>query len=313
MKSFPQLPLWLVLLYVLCILPGCDTKDVVYVNPAEKTAVKQGLRQEQAEVGLRLGIGSIITPTEGFIFYHQLVHYLEDKLDMPVTIIDRGNYREFNDLLAEGKLDVAFVCGGPYIEGREEFNLELLVVPETLDGETVYYSDLIVPADSPAQNLADLHGKRFAFTDPASNSGKLVPTYLLAKMGELPAEFFGEIVFTYAHDKSIHAVMNKEVDGASVDSLIYDYLVDRDPEVKQKTRVIAQSEPYGIPPVVVRPGIPEPLRLLLQTTLLQMDQDPQGHAILEGMKIRRFVTSSDAAYDTIRQIRDFTHQQVDPR
>ena len=144
---------------------------------------------------------------------------------MPVTVVDRGNYREFNDLLSEGKLDVAFVCGGPYVEGHEEFALELLVVPETLSGETVYYSDLIVPVGSTAKSLADLRGKRFAFTDPASNSGKLVPTYMLAKMGEIPDDFFDEVIYTYAHDKSIQAVKNKEVDGAAVDSLIYDYLV----------------------------------------------------------------------------------------
>jgi len=299
----------LILLLSFFTLPGCDERKVAYVNPAEKASNKYTPLQEQAEVGLRLGIGSIITPKEGFVFYRQLVNYLEKELAMPVTVVDRGNYREFNDLLSEGKLDVAFVCGGPYVEGHEEFALELLVVPETLSGETVYYSDLIVPVGSTAKSLADLRGKRFAFTDPASNSGKLVPTYMLAKMGETPDDFFDEVIYTYAHDKSIQAVKNKEVDGAAVDSLIYDYLANKDPEIKNKTKVIVRSDPYGIPPVVVPQRIPETLRLKLQTVLLQMDKNPQGRSILEGMKLRRFVTSSDANYDTIREIRDFTRQQ----
>jgi phosphonate transport system substrate-binding protein len=31
--------------------------------------------------------------------------------------------------LKEGKIDVAFVCGGPYVDGHEEFGLELLAAP----------------------------------------------------------------------------------------------------------------------------------------------------------------------------------------
>jgi phosphonate transport system substrate-binding protein len=228
---------------------------------------------------------------------------------MPIIVTDRGTYKEFNELLEKGALDVAFVCGGPYVEGKESFDLELLAVPETLGGETVYYSTLIVPTDSPARTMEDLRGKRFAFTDPASNSGKLVPTYQLAKANEMPEEFFGEIIYTYAHDQSIHEVKDKKVDGAAVDSLIYDYLVDKDPEIKAGTKVINLSEPYGIPPVVVRPDIPEELRSKLETTLLQMGEDPQGKLILEGMHIKRFVKSDDSAYDTIRQIREFTRQR----
>jgi phosphonate transport system substrate-binding protein len=237
------------------------------------------------------------------------VEYLEEELAMPVSVTDRGTYQEFNELLAKGDLDIAFVCGGPYVEGQQDFDLELLVIPESISGETVYYSDLIVPRDSSAQSLEDLRGKRFAFTDPQSNSGKLVPTYLLAQKNKTPEEFFGEIIYTYAHDKSIYAVMEKTVDGASVDSLIYDYLAGKDPEVAAQTKVIARSEPFGIPPVVVRPDIPKGLRAKLRTALLHMDKNPKGLQILKGMKIQRFVESDDSAYDSIRRIREFTQKQ----
>lgn len=43
--------------------------------------------------------------------------------------------------------------------------MELLVAPE-VRGETVYYSYIIVPSDSPAQRFADLRGLTFGFTDP---------------------------------------------------------------------------------------------------------------------------------------------------
>jgi phosphonate transport system substrate-binding protein len=103
--------------------------------------------------------------------------------------------------------------------------------------------------------------------------------------------------------------MEKTVDGASVDSLIYDYLAGKDPEVAAQTKVIARSEPFGIPPVVVRPDIPKGLRAKLRTALLHMDKNPKGLQILKGMKIQRFVESDDSAYDSIRRIREFTQKQ----
>lgn len=257
-----------------------------------------------------LGIGSMITPKEGYIYYQRLVDYLEKRLAVPVTVVDRGSYEEFNRLLKEGTLDLAFVCGGPYVEGKDDFGLELLVMPETLSGETVYYSYFIVPAGSPARSFDDLRGKRFAFTDPLSNSGKLVPEYMLAKRGETPERFFGKIIYSYAHDKSIRAVAEGEFDGAAVDSLIYDYLVRKEPLLGKKVRILARSEPYGIPPVVVRPGIPRQLRDRLRNVLLTMHEDPEGALILQGMMLRRFVPANDAVYGTIREMRDFVNSRT---
>ena len=235
--------------------------------------------------------------------------YLEKRLAVPVKVVSRGSYEEFNRLLQDGKLDIAFVCGGPYVDGKDVFGLELLVIPETLSGETVYYSYLIVPARSPARRLEDLRGKRFAFTDPLSNSGKLVPEYLLAKQGETPAHFFGEVIYTSAHDKSIRQVAEGKVDGAAVDSLIYEYMLRKEPLLAEQTRLLVRSAPYGMPPVVVRPGIDVRLRERLRTLLLAMHEDPEGLLILQGMMTRRFVPANDAAYATIREMRAFVNSK----
>lgn len=254
---------------------------------------------------ISLGIGSMITPKEGYIYYQRLVEYLEKRLATPLTTVDRGSYQEFNQLLKDGGLDLAFVCGGPYVEGKDDFGLELLVMPETLSGESVYYSYMIVPVNSPAKRFEELRGKRFAFTDPMSNTGKLVPEYMLAQQGETPERFFGKVIYTSAHDKSVRAVAEGEVDGAAVDSLIYEYLIRKEPQLAKKVRILARSAPYGIPPVVVRPNIPATLRERLRTALLTMHEDPEGALILQGMMLHRFVPANDAAYGTIREMRDF--------
>jgi phosphonate transport system substrate-binding protein len=247
----------------------------------------------------RIGMGALITPREGFIYYSQLKGYIEKRLGQPVQLIDRGNYDEMNRLLETQDIDAAFVCAGPYVEGQQRFGMQLLAMP-LVKGKPVYHSYIIVPAGSPARKLEDLRGTVFAFTDPKSNSGKLVPTYMLSRMNETPQHFFGRVEFTYAHDKSIRAVAEGIVDGAAVDSLIWEYLALNKPELTAKTRILLRSEPYGIPPFVVRPGVAEGVKKRLQEILLHAADDEEGRQILKGMMIDSFVAGDDRNYDTIR-------------
>jgi len=213
--------------------------------------------------------------------------------------VDRSNYEELNRLLQSGGIDAAFVCAGPYVEGKQQFDMQLIAMP-LVNGKSVYHAYIIVHKDSPIQKLNQLEGKSFAFTDPKSNSGKLVPTYMLAQLKTTPERFFSRRIFTYGHDNSIKAVAERHVDGASVDSLIWDYTARKYPHLTANTRVIATSEPYGIPPVVVRPGIDPALKQRLQQALLTVHQNPEGKAILDGMLIDRFVPGDDRNYDSIR-------------
>jgi len=294
---------WYVALAVLGILLAClacnRTEPVPVVSKAA-VPVRQPL-PAQGEQPLRIGMGAMITPKEGYVYYQRLQAYIGKKLGRTVKLVDRGSYKEMNRLLETGDLDAAFVCAGPYVEGKDKFGMELLAMP-LVKGKSVYYSYIVVRTDSQITQFEELRGKAFAFADPKSNSGKLVPTYMLARMNETPDSFFSHYIFTYGHDKSIRAVTEGLVDGAAVDSLIWDYVAQRQPKLIQQIRIIARSEPYGIPPVVVRPGLAPELKKRLKDILLSASSDPEGNDILRGMMIDRFVAGDDANYDTIRQM-----------
>jgi phosphonate transport system substrate-binding protein len=231
----------------------------------------------------------------------QLVTYIGQQLGRPTDLIQRRSYKEISDLLERGEVDVAFVCGWPYVMDHDRFRLELLVAPLVYD-EPIYYSYVIVPRDSSAQRFADLRGRRYAFSDPLSNSGHLVPMYLLARLGETPERFFARTIFTYSHSANVEAVAVKFVDGASVDSYVYDYLAATNPTLTDKTRIIERSPPHGITPVVIRPDLGAAEKTRIREAFLAMDRDAQGQEILKQMMIRRFVTVPDRLFDSIREM-----------
>ncbi|MCG2721818.1 MAG: phosphate/phosphite/phosphonate ABC transporter substrate-binding protein [Thermodesulfovibrionales bacterium] len=272
-----------------------DFKDV---SPGNNIAKEL---QEQEQPVLRIAIGAMISPRLTLRYYEDLLKVVTGKLGMKPVFIQRKTYAEVNQLLKDRQVDVAFVCSGPYVRGKQDFGMELLVVP-VVNGKTVYYSYLIVHKDSSFKNLNDLRGKKFAFTDPDSNTGKLIPTYILAKMGERPESFFRETFFTYSHDNSIQAVAEKLADGATVNSLIWDFFDKNDPRHTSQTRILEKSPPYGIPPIVVNPSLDPALKQRLREIFLYLHEDQATAALLKKMNIDRFETGEDGLYDSIREL-----------
>lgn len=246
---------------------------------------------------LRVAIAAVLSPRGSAESYGPLLKYLAKELNRPVEPVQRRTYSEVNDLLRTGEVDLAFVCTSAYILGKREFNMQLLVAPQ-VNGEKVYRAQLIVPADSPAQSISDLRGILFAFTDPMSFTGRTYPTYLLQQMGESPETFFDSTIFTYSHDDAIYAVANGIADGASVDALVLDFAIKRDPSLSSRVRVLHTSEPFGIPPVVVGPDIRPQLQSQLQDILLNLHEDPEGQAALQALDYDRFILIAEEDYNS---------------
>ena len=250
---------------------------------------------------LRVAISSMTSPKETFKSYQDLLTYLGAQVDRPVELVQRKTYAEVNDLVRDGVIDLAFVCTGAYVEGQRDFGMEILAVP-MVRGEARYRAYIIVPSDSLVQDLDQLQGRIFAFTDPDSNTGRLVPTYLLLQKGQTPEAFFRKVVYTYSHDNSIKAVADKLVDGASVDSLVYEYILTHKPELARRTKVIWRSDAFGAPPVIVHPSLNGELKARLREILLEMHTDPRGRTILDELLIDRFVEPEMAAYEPVREM-----------
>lgn len=288
----------------LCVATGppiaCQ-QDLPTVNMDEQVKTRSSTRTEDRRPVLRVAIGALISPDSTRELYYDLVSLIGDRVGRRTVFSQRRTYAEVNHLLAAKKADLAFVCSGPYVRGHDEFGLELLVVP-VVAGKTTYHSYIIVPRSSATQTFAQLKGKKFAFTDQHSNSGHLVPSHLLAGMNQSPASFFGETFFTNGHDNSVRAVARGITDGAAVDSLIWDYMNATTPRVTARIRIIWTSPAYGIPPVVVAPGLPAKLKQKLAQVFLNLHEQRRAKPMLRRLKIDRFQKGDPSRYESLRKM-----------
>jgi phosphonate transport system substrate-binding protein len=302
-KSIKKVYFFFSLIFLVVTFFNCKKNDDV-----KKVRVDFSHREEiqphESGTGppLRAAVSAMISPKESFIYYSKIFDYISAQIGRSIVFKQRKTYQEVNDLLRFRELDFAYICSGAYIEAKENFGVEILVIPQ-VKGKTVYHAYIIARSDSGIEKLGDFKGRPFAFTDPMSNTGCLYPQYLLKNLNHSAEAFFENIIYTNAHDYSIQAVETGLVHGASVDSLVYDYIRENHSHDITSLKIIKKSKAFGIPPIVVHPGIDLQLKRDLQSAFLNMSDNLEGMEILSHLSIDSFVQGNDDDYDSIREMR----------
>ncbi len=222
--------------------------------------------------------------------------YLSARMGTGIRFVQRRSYRDITELLLEGKVDSAWVCGAPYVQHMAQWRL--LAVP-LFQGEPLYRSYVIVRRSSKFESLADLRGRTFAFSDPDSNSGHHVPRYRVRQLGGNPATFFGRSFFTYGHPRVIEAVASGLADGGAVDGYVWETLALRSPALVEKTKVVDRSAQYGFPPIVAPAASDSVQAEKFRSILIGMSTDPAGKPLLRRLNLDGFARENEKLFGGI--------------
>ncbi|MPZ56236.1 MAG: phosphate/phosphite/phosphonate ABC transporter substrate-binding protein [Rhizobiales bacterium] len=112
------------------------------------------------------------------------------------------------------------------------------------DGTFGYEMEIIVHADSAIKTMADLKGRKVAFTSPTSNSGFKAPSAILKSEFNLEAKKDFEPAFSGKHDNSVLGVANKDYDAAAIANEVMKRMFDRKVVDPKKIRTIYKSETF---------------------------------------------------------------------
>jgi len=217
----------------------------------------------------------------------------EDLLGVPVKLFTPADYDGVIQGLLGGSIDMAWLGASAYAKAylTDPEAVEPIMVKTNMDKSYGYYSIGFARADSGITSLEDMQDKVFAFGDPNSTSGYLIPSI------EIPQEvgasmesgdYFGEVKFVGGHEQTIVAVANGDVDagvtwadgmGAWEDGYNSGALrkasdaglVDMNQMVE-----IWKSKPIPEGPIVLRSELPERVKVDIATltaSLPYMDAD----------------------------------------
>jgi phosphonate transport system substrate-binding protein len=265
-----------------------------------EVASKGGRAGSSGRPALRVAIAPVISPERSIEIYWDLAYYLADRVERDAVVLQRATYAEINELVRYRRCDIALVCTYPFVRGEQDFGMEALVVPQ-VNGDLDYSSLIVVPTSSEARSILDLRNSRFACADMMSNSGWLYPALWLKDRGEDSESFFADILVAGSHDRSLQAVSSGYADGAAVHSLVFERMVEEDPTILDRVKIIQRSDSYGMPPFVVHPQLATDLKSRLRDALLIMHEEAEGRKILSAIAIEKFVAADPAMYDSVRR------------
>lgn len=233
---------------------------------------------------------------------NKLAGIIEEKLNRSVSMKVYPDYNGVVEAMNFGQVDMAYFGPLTYVIAHHDSGAEAIVT-QLVKGEPFYYSYIITHKDHDWNSLDDLlkdpQNISFAFGDPNSTTGSLIPGIELKKRGVYtdPDHYqFKELRFTGSHDVTALAVQNKQIDAGAIDSAIFDSLVDQNKVDGKQFKVIWQSGKLFQYPWAVRKGTDQQTIDLLRETFLGITDEE----ILGAFGASGFTTAEDKDYEAIR-------------
>ena len=247
--------------------------------------------------------------------------YAEEALGVPVKLFTPADYDGVIQGMVGGSLDMAWFGASSYAKAylTDPESVEPVLVKTNLDGSFSYHSIGFARKDKNIKSLADMKGKVFAFGDPNSTSGYLIPSIEIPQETGASMEngaYFGEVKFTGGHEQTIVAVANGEVDAGvtwadglgnwedgynsgALRKAVDSGIVDMNDIVE-----IWKSKPIPEGPVTLRKSLPQDVKDKMTALVGGMiEKDPQCAYNIAAGETAGFKPITHAAYETIVAVR----------
>lgn len=233
--------------------------------------------------------------------YKPLASYLEKKTGLPVEIFVATDYSGVIEAMRAGKLDIAMFGPFSYVLAADKANAEAFAVEIRKGTGTSYKSIVVTHPDSGINKLEDLKGRTYAFVDPASTSGNLIPRSFYKKANIEPDKDFRNVMYAGGHDAAALAVKNRKVDAASMDDITFNNMKEKAFISDKDIKVIFQSDPIPGSPWAWRKDLPAELKTKIKTAFMNMAKEDQAALSAYGGKVEGYADTADANYNVIRE------------
>lgn len=227
----------------------------------------------------------------------QLLEALEQRLGVEVQGFVAMDYSGVIEALRAGHVDVAYLGPFSYVKAAQIADVEAFAVAERAIGGESYRSQIVVHAESEHRSIGDLQGKNFAFVDPTSTSGYLLPMVALRNAGMDPHRHFKNVIHTGGHDANILAVKHAKVDGATVADRILRAAIEEGVVDSNDLRVIWTSDAIPESPMVWRKALPPESKERIRSAFLSLRDIEFG----DQGQLLGYRPTDDAAYDIVRE------------
>lgn len=234
-----------------------------------------------------------------------LEKFLAKDLNLAVSVELPSSFIAVVEAFGSKKADVAILNTFGYVLAHDKYAVEakLKLVNR---GRDEYNGQIIAHVNGP-RSVKEINGKKFAFVDPASTSGYLLPQRLF-KQENIKIK---ESIFSGRHDAVVLAVYQRKVDAGATfytppddDGTPKDarwLLRTQHPDVYDKVKILQLTGPIPNDPLIFRKEMPDELKNRIVESMKRYIKTEEGAKVLYNLyHITDFKVAEDKDYDVIR-------------
>lgn len=242
--------------------------------------------------------------------YNDLGKLLSEKLGCKVEVYVASNYNAEIEAMRNDKLELGEFGPLGYVLAHQVAHAEAIASFGGPNGEPKTYTASIVTwPGSGIKTIAEVQGRSFAFSDPASTSGHLFPAYGLSKNGIDP-DHGVKAIYAGSHTASYEALRNHKVDAGELNSEEIASAQLRNEYDPAGFVTLWKSDPIPLDPICVRGNLPAAFKARLATVLTNLDLNQLPEAdqkFIEANMSKKIVPQTDASYNQIRDLVSTLH------
>lgn len=238
----------------------------------------------------------------------EFVKFLEDETGYFFKTAVPLSYIAVVETFGTKKCDIAIINSFGYLLAHQKYGVEALLRIIRY-GESSYSGQIIAHIDSGINEIKDINGKKFAFVDPSSTSGYLLPLKIFKETHIRPKE----VVFAMKHDNVVTMIYQHQVDAGATfysppdkDGKIRDArsrVMTQFPDVAEKIKVIKITDPIPNDPIVFRKDLPEDMKIKIVKAILKFMRTETGeNALYNIYSAEGVVPTTDKDYNTLRNL-----------
>jgi phosphonate transport system substrate-binding protein len=278
----------LLLLFLFIIAPGIHAQTQVRTNLPKDITIgsipTMGVEETKAKLA-------------------PLAKYIQAQTGIPVKISVPSSFSKLMAAMVIGQVDFAYMGPNNYVEAHRLAGAEAVLIELSPEGKPGYYSVLIASKKSGIKNLDQARGKTFAFTDPDSTSGFIMPNiYFVHERKEPLSSFAGKTEMAGSHIAVVEGVLKGKYDvGATNDMDLAKAATSLKTKPSQFV-VLWKSELIPGAPFVARKGLkPEVKELFVNTLVGASGNKP----LMKEMQCGGYAPGKDSDFDVIRDIAQY--------
>jgi len=272
-------------------------------NPAQAQDLKE----------LNFGIISTESQANQKPIWEPFIAAMSEEIGMPVKAFYATQYAGVIEAMRFGQIQLAWYGGKSYIEANEIADAEVFAQTVNDDGTKGYFSHLIMNQNHPdlakakemggdkyvLENASNL---QFAFNDPNSTSGFLVPSYYVFAQNNVdPKEAFKRLIFAGNHEATALAIANNQIDVATNNSESLSRLEKTNPDARTDIETIWTSTLIPSDPIAWRADLPEEIK----TKVKDFFYNYSDEAVLGPLEWQGFDPATDDMWNPIRELNDY--------